>query len=178
MKRRLIKMLNAVRKRFIARRRRLVRRVSVTRGKLIIMRSSVEWRWQLTTVRRVWVIKRWSVAVIMTQRGVITARGREQMLTISILPTACLVTPKKRVCFFYKVFLIKQLIYIIILGSWLKHWQWPNNSGHLRSHVLPSLQPQEGVVRYCYWPFFVLNLKLCNCFDVWVVILWCWHSNN
>ena len=52
MKRRLIKMLNAVRKRFIAR-RRLVRRVSVTRGKLIIMRSSVEWRWQLTTVRRV-----------------------------------------------------------------------------------------------------------------------------
>ena len=60
MKRRLIEMLNAVRKRFIAR-RRLVRRVSVTRGKLIIMRSSVEWRWQLTTVRRVQVIKRWSI---------------------------------------------------------------------------------------------------------------------
>ena len=44
-------------------------------------------------------------------------RGREQKLTISIPPTTCLVTPQKRVHFFYKVFLIKQLIYIIILGS-------------------------------------------------------------
>ena len=56
-------------------------------------------------------------------------RGRKQKLTISILPTTHLVTPQKQVCFFYKVFLIKQLIYIIILGSWLKHWWWPNNSG-------------------------------------------------
>ena len=59
MKRRLVERLNAVRKRFIARRRH-VRRVSVAslRGKLIIIRSSVEWRWQLNTVRRVRVIKR------------------------------------------------------------------------------------------------------------------------
>ena len=41
MKRRLVERLNAVRKRFIAGRRH-VRRVSVARGKLIIMRSSVE----------------------------------------------------------------------------------------------------------------------------------------
>ena len=94
MKRRLVERLNAVRKRFITRRRH-VRRVSVARGKLIIMRSSIEWRWQLNTVRRVRVIKRWLIAVIMTQRGVITARGREQTLTISIPPTACLVTPQK-----------------------------------------------------------------------------------
>ena len=38
------------------------------------MTSSDKQRWQLNTVRRVRVVKRWSIAVIITQRGVIIAR--------------------------------------------------------------------------------------------------------
>ena len=74
--RRDIKRKWSIKRRRLVERRRLVRRVSIARGKLIILRSSVEQRWQVNTVRRVrlQVIKRWLITIIMSQRGVIAAR--------------------------------------------------------------------------------------------------------
>ena len=144
MKRRLVERLNAVRKRFIARRRH-VRRVSVAslRGKLIIIRSSVEWRWQLNTVRRVRVIKRWSI----------DSKG-ERTDADHLNSTNCLLGyTSKTSTFLLQIFLnqttnlhynFRILTQTLVVTK--RFWTFQN----LRSHVSPSLQPQEGVIRYCY----------------------------